>query len=293
MGKAILEFNQRNRKLLINLCEGMDDVRWYRLNYEKYDDSCKNKDNTGIIVQEITDMDKIKMDDKYLEYLWCIFEYGDTKYRVSMFSKDFDEGSGNIHTLPGVVELWRWDDNISESKGIIVSKDSVKRKPKWRIKEPKYEHKGGTFYVEGFWNPLFEGRIASKRIVPIPGKEEQFVDNFKNWFIHNQENSDIEWGACCKKVSIIHTKDLLYELYEKETTKGKSSYIIVDWEDDPNGKTFGTHHKTVYVNNNKGNEGYFCIYEKKMHTYDISRNRTGPNFFDVNNQEWKLEYDEI
>ncbi len=42
----------------------------------------------------------------YIAYYWAEFKKDGNDYRLTMFFKDFDHGTGNIHVLPGLFQLW-------------------------------------------------------------------------------------------------------------------------------------------------------------------------------------------
>lgn len=43
----------------------------------------------------------------YLNYYWCEYQIENEKFKITMFYKDFDCGSGNIHVLPGAIQVWK------------------------------------------------------------------------------------------------------------------------------------------------------------------------------------------
>ena len=69
--------------------------------------------------------------NKWVNYYWIEFEKNEVKYKFSLFYKNFDTSSGNVHVLPGVVQLW--ESNVKEID------DLNKIKKQQLQKEKKYD----------------------------------------------------------------------------------------------------------------------------------------------------------
>ncbi len=77
--------------------------------------------NSGVKKEKIIDDKKCKIhklywkddvntgepSERYLDYYLIEFEYSGTMYKISMFYKDFDMRTGNVHVLPGAIQIWR------------------------------------------------------------------------------------------------------------------------------------------------------------------------------------------
>ncbi len=96
----------------------------------------------------------------WLNYYWA--EYTNIKdsikYRVTMFYKDFDHGSGNIHVLPGAIQVWKKHSQcISEDNGFCgkeLSEYNTKREG-----GISYSMIGGKPYCEYGWEPLLKSAV--------------------------------------------------------------------------------------------------------------------------------------
>lgn len=71
---------------------------------------------------------------RWPNYYWIEYIKDNINYKISLFYKDFDLGSGNIHVLPGVIQLWEESkDNIDNLDEIINNKNNNRTK-KYREK---------------------------------------------------------------------------------------------------------------------------------------------------------------
>lgn len=115
---AVVEFNKRNRAKLMEIVEELLDkksvekVDYYHLDFTKPEGKEVvgpekiGKDTVGEVLNRPV--------SERIEYYWITFTYNKTDYKVSMFYKDFDHDSGNLHVLPGRVQWWKKEENISK-----------------------------------------------------------------------------------------------------------------------------------------------------------------------------------
>lgn len=90
----------------------------------------------------------LSFSESSLDYYWAEFKYGDTQYKVSMFYKDFDTSTGNIHVLPGAVQIWKkctHNCNCGSICEFVLTKHT-----------PKHN---STVYPECGWIPICESPL--------------------------------------------------------------------------------------------------------------------------------------
>lgn len=59
---------------------------------------------------KILELNKNAESHRYLNYYWMEFEYMCKRYKISMFYKDMDHMTGNIHVMPGAIQIWEGGD---------------------------------------------------------------------------------------------------------------------------------------------------------------------------------------
>lgn len=86
-------------KLLKN--SSVKNVKKYKYDWETAE--AKEIDSETVFVQETID------------YYWVEFEDNNQKLKISAFYKDFDASTGNIHVIPGVLQLWKFSEEEIDS----------------------------------------------------------------------------------------------------------------------------------------------------------------------------------
>lgn len=115
--------------------------------------------------QQIDDIEAFKnYCSEYLEYYWIEFSIKDKEYKISMYYKDFDFSTGNIHVLPGAIQIW---------KKVCCSKDSI-HSSALRCKNNEIRP-----FIEKGWEPILRK--------PLFWKTENSIDI---WGIINEGSID-------------------------------------------------------------------------------------------------------
>ena len=97
------------------------------------------KKQKGTRIYKLNEFEEIKKEkNKWVNYYWIEFEKNEVKYKFSLLYKDFDRKSGNIHVLPGAVQLWKKEKN-----------DYCKLN---KMKKEDY----AVPFVEDEWYPIFD-----------------------------------------------------------------------------------------------------------------------------------------
>jgi len=224
-----------------------------------------------------------KFSNKYLEYFWAQFTMGEGTYRITMFFKDFDHGTGNIHVLPGMIQFWEKHDNSElEQDGYFVVYNGHTSK----IVQNAYEsHGGGNIYCEEGWVPCTYSK----------NKKSKACDFYMQWDYRNISAADLAnriFDAVDDAETIKHkfeNAELLKGICEKQSaadmtflfkdalgitgnvinengwfqTSGRNTYKNLSWriyrknKSDPlSTKKIEILYKTIYLKD----YGYFSVY---------------------------------
>jgi len=152
-----------------------------------YDFSCEEKtDVTGLKSKSV-------LSTYNVDYFWIELN---NDFRISLFYKDFDASSGNIHVLPGILQIWKKDVEIPEKT----------------LDEMEKTHIGTSPFREEDWSPLLirefnflwsfylsemEG-ILRKHLAPVvflkdvshdPENTCMSVENYQNFFSNDYSSS--------------------------------------------------------------------------------------------------------
>lgn len=84
------------------------EIKYYRLYFIKGKAFIEESN-----VKEIENLNKTQLKmvgENYIEYYWITFHLnGMDEYKIAMFHKDFDHATGNLHVLPGAIQIWKRD----------------------------------------------------------------------------------------------------------------------------------------------------------------------------------------
>ena len=100
-----------------------DNIKYYRLSFKDGEYKLYDKE-----IKHIHDLNSLEDSGKTgIEYYWIVFnsspelfdkncktDIGDIPmktYKIAMFYKDFDHSSGNLHVLPGAMQVWEREEN--------------------------------------------------------------------------------------------------------------------------------------------------------------------------------------
>lgn len=123
---SIFEFNEKLKSVLFSkslLPKDSSDIKYYYM--ELLDDEGK-----------LRSMSKYhNCSEDYLEYYWVEFMYNGKEFVVSLFYRDFDLENGDIHVIPGALQVWEKEDNTggvvfmfpNKSKGTKPYMQAVKQ----------------------------------------------------------------------------------------------------------------------------------------------------------------------
>lgn len=292
MSEKIKEFNLKmyeGLKTIIDYGLSQDIIKepkFYRVFY---------LNNQLNIVQEnqvgFSENQKKDFSEQYLEYFWSEFSMGENEdkktYKITMFFKDFDHGSGNIHVLPGMIQFWEKAEDaidLEKSDYFVVNKGKTSEEHSNR---PYIEHKGGSIFCEEGWIPCAydieqnEQKMAKDFYMKWDYLEKPADEIAKKLF----EISDVNYvreamkgvsafkGICLDPKPVCNTfKELFDEIYNKEQKNketnwtevgGRSTYAYLKWqvyrenkEDKLSTGKMNTYYKTMYLEH----YGYFVVY---------------------------------
>ena len=240
--------------------------------------------------------------DEYLGYYWFEFKIHSDEYRITMFVKDFDEGAGNIHTLPGMVQIlhkYQEKESMDEKNPVIRVKKNETTRVLYKIKKERkrgsYKSIGGINFQEGKWIPLFKENTAKSLCVwDISANIEIYESMISSFWKKNQNliKTDIK-GLCAGKNAYMLYGDysdinFLYKNNEKvgkAKKRGRSTYILYKWDDKEDCEMYA-YYKHMWVENE---EAYFVVFDGENHIYSTEKNMCGPNYID--DKKWIISYE--
>lgn len=229
-----------------------------------------------------------KFSNDYIEYFWVEFSLGEKLYKISMFFKDFDHETGNIHILPGMIQFWEKKHDINHEKDeyfVVFNGYTSKEKS-----TPYCNHKGGTIFCEEEWVPCAYNvceetqKFAKDFCMQWDYKNnsaEEIADRlFDELDIKNiqekMKTTDLFKGICYEVSESINTLNELYnEVYKNKTNYSeegwqrivqghcKSAYKYLKWQvfredktDSLSTRRINIFYKTLYLKN----YGYFTVF---------------------------------
>ena len=203
-----------------------------------------------------------KENHKWLNYYWVEYIKRGEQYRITMFFKDFDHGSGNIHILPGGIQIWKKNDHCKFlPKGFC--ENDLKQCKKDRSGKVVYAMIGGKPYCEYGWIPLLETVV------------------FWNYEILNEFIEIIKKDTfkCFDKT--LYSKDFYQDVcnYSNKGRHGNyKKYYLIRMKDDE------LYYKTEFIEG----IGYFTKYDGEEVKYikGNKENRCGPNYYDEEQGRW-------
>lgn len=285
---TLSEFNHKTKQMLEEIIaiapEGaLSDLMFFWLDMEQYQNRAKNHYSFVEIVRSTNSVEEFSNclePDWTFGYYWAEFTYCNEKYKIAMFYKDFDHGSGNIHVLPGMVEIFKRGKN----QNIPRVYEGIVQDPQGCPKS--YKALGGKPFSEEEWIPTSSGSSRDIRMVWNP----QSVCVSKLFWVGFPDKS-LENSQWCKwsEQSGFYSEQI--KRLVRHYSKAKGMYApLYGWVDEA--EKIKTQYKFIYVEN----EGYFLVFmdleEKDMHVYDSSQNPTGPNVYDSAKGCWIIHYEE-
>ena len=250
-----------------------------------------------------------KHSENFLAYYWAEFKKEKEEYRLTMFFKDFDHGTGNIHVLPGLFQFW-----IKKDSGDDYFKIGKERTDDIKIEDKKFEfphgkHGGGRVYAEyandnKIWVPcvvnkypyarVFYNVIAKSDCAKCVGEK---LKNSFNDVIKDTEAFKYE----CKKATesnLVYTDELKKAIYRtpKSNDWGRATYCLLKWNNLDENEEGVKRDKAIkmkpfynikYVDTEEI-KGYFYVFgpSQELETYDLNYSKTGINVvWDVENEE--------
>ncbi|MCR5214824.1 MAG: hypothetical protein K6E10_10455 [Eubacterium sp.] len=299
----IKKFNNRSNEYLNAIIRGIkqgekqysvSNIRYYKLSFKNQKDHELNLESS---VEVRTEEFEGEQPSDFLSYYWVTFTFDNkTEYKIAMYYKDFDHVSGNIHVLPGFVQVFtkRGDKEIDT---FVLEKDKTSTIiPKYGFEKPGDKCNGGRAFGEGSWIPCLGSSLLTREHYTI-FRSEKCAEYFGREMLidpKNLSNKDFYSKYCLKSVdaSEIHTKELLKEIYpdKKGISYGAGTYKLFKWLNlKEDGDTYcvtknadATYiyplYNIVYIQG-KNAEGVYCVFgqNQKEILFKYNDNKTSPN----------------
>lgn len=331
MNEEIKKLNKRNALYLNAVIRGINqskktnlvsDIKYYRLSFgnqneQKLDFEC----TASFSVEETTIEFTGEQPSDFLSYYWVTFLFDNkTEYKIAMFYKDFDHVSGNIHVLPGLVQIFIKcnQDNYIDSF-ILGAERSSDISRDYRFETPGDRCNGGRAYCEGSWRPCLGSSLLTRDCFTI-FRDEKCAEYFGRELMNNQENlsnNDFYSKYCSRSVEapLLHTKELIKEIYPVEILYeklknakigyGSGTYKLFRWLDIiKKGNSFyvannaeatiiSPLYSIVYIQDESA-EGFYCVFgrNQKYKMYEYNEKKTSPNTVSGNldgKYHWKIQ----
>jgi hypothetical protein len=312
----IKEFNKRNAVYLNAIIGGINqskyanlvsDIKYYKLSFgnqneQKLDFACTPSFFVEKTTEEFTD----EQPSDFLSYYWVTFKFENkTEYKIAMFYKDFDHVSGNIHVLPGLVQVFvKCDqDNVIDSYALWGERTSDIGL-EYGFETPGDKCNGGRAYCEGSWHPCLGSSLLTRDCYTIL-RAEKCAECFGRELMINQENisnKDFYSKYCSRSVeaALIHTKELIKEIYPDEILYerrkhakigcGNGTYKLFRWLDlieeensfyvvnNDEATNISPLYSIVYIQDESA-EGFYCVFGKNQNNkiYEYNEKKTSPN----------------
>lgn len=260
--KSIKVFNTNVKNMLFAL---MDDVRIKEsaknINYYYLECDDEKCEASLIEIKDLLKQEQNKND--ILNYYWSEYEKDSEQYRLCMFFKDFDYSSGNLHVLPGMVQLWKRCNYAKEECFVSGKKKKITEK----------YCSGGQSYCEGGWRPCgYNDNTYTRDIRIIWGISIAEKKMHKKMFYKCQAISFWDSMLSDKKYAPANwlegkfseafygqLKRILYEDMDRQEgvkiRNGRGTYYLYRWEVKED--LVRTYYKLIYVKK----YGWFCIFD--------------------------------
>lgn len=131
-------FNEKQRQALFNI------VKQLKIQSPIFFVGSWNEDE--FTVQNYNEEYIRSSENIFLNYYWCEYKAENNDYKISMFYKDFDIGSGNLHILPGAVQVWSKTACDHTEQGFCINDiEKCKRNNKGEIEYKMHGGKSGHY----------------------------------------------------------------------------------------------------------------------------------------------------
>lgn len=292
----VQQFNLKNKLFLKKVVKELfkekmvKGVTFYRLNYGV-------NDAVSIVEKNFNSLDGIcivdenlKGEHRYIQYYWIEFNYSGQVYKVAMFYKDFDRNSGNLHVLPGMVQVWkkREDNGEVSGKGMLIV--CCKRTSGYE-QEPKGESTGGKPYSELEWIPVITKKSATIKMIwqEAPCEYVGYImalirsDMPEITKFEKSTDTDKCLGKCAQNM---YPLELRKEIYgDKCGTGRKNTYSFLKFFLSKKDQVLRTRYAIRYV---KG-IGYIYLFDGCERRYKLQSEKS-PNRLCVTNENEKKIY---
>lgn len=303
---SISQYNEKLKSVIFNkdlLPKDSSDIKYYYM--ELLDDEGK--------LRSISKYHKCSED--YLEYYWVEFVYQDKEYVVSLFYRDFSRKNGDIHVMPGVLQVWEKEIYSEDKKYSFPQMDkeniesfnqeiimSYSEKCMW---QPliDYDHMSTKCFV---WVPfedvaLVKDLICKSFLVSASRIENNGVSiQLKIDTIRSKETTNISKVDNLKKYMVARDNEMLEKMLKdfpncKKLSygggpRGKSNYKpLFRWtttHDYKNGKYFICPYKHI-----KTDYGYFIRFDGKPIAYKVKYDSGYPNKLNEKTNCFEIGYD--
>lgn len=227
---SIAVFNNRRRdelKTIFNICKNLEVVLltgMYKLSWltgEKVKIEL-SQDNKLIYKGKYGNSIEEESENDFLNYYWIEFDIKELesiiKYKISLFYKDFDSNTGNIHVLPGALQCWKYINNNRDpiNKIALLCGDGIK------------------IYNEYGWEPFYK-----KPLFIITNEFKEYVTEILEHLINQSTDLPLNKGIMQSNSYyegfIIERKECTKHKLNKDNKQGSIrrghylKYALIEW----------------------------------------------------------------
>lgn len=291
----VAKFNQKNNNALRIIIKDLlgkkaKEIKYYRLYFIKGKAFIEESN-----VKEIENLNKTQLKmvgENYIEYYWITFHLnGMDEYKIAMFHKDFDHATGNLHVLPGAIQIWK----KGQREGFKIENGEIKDGN--CETKPQKQAKSGQIFMEDGWIPMpIKKEAKLSKDIYMLWFSMQDICNHLSYVIGEEE---VELDEKCRAVHMkeFFSQDLKDQIYgQMQLVSGRGTYSSLKFKGEKDRIISG--YKIVY----SPKAGYLYDFDGKTHEYEKGYNKDlncyteSPNEFIINKNEkncncWKLRYE--
>ena len=178
LSELIKKFNKNSIDTMIQICNML------KINEVQ----CINLDKQGGKVSYEINSEALKQytNDKYIDYFFARFKSeGDKEYIISLFYKDFDGNTGNIHVLPGIVQLWKIIDSNFIGEDLYYSFPNSKATSCY-TETVEWSSGKRSDYKKEYWKPLISYSVAGMKSCQL-FEEDDLKDIINNAYVTSKK----------------------------------------------------------------------------------------------------------
>lgn len=273
LSKLIEKFNKNSIGTMIQICEILKINEIQRIDLDKQGEKVSYEINSEALKQYTN--------DKYIDYFFARFKSkGDKEYIISLFYKDFDGNTGNIHVLPGIVQLWKVIDSSFIGEDLCYSFPNCKKTVCY-TETIEWSSGKRSDYKKEYWKPLISYSVEEMKSCQF--FEENNLEDIEENNLKDIINNAYTISKKCyielrnKMIECINT-ELEQQNVEITMVKGTGKNLIFAWSKEYFESCL-KHYFLCAYKHIKTDYGWFIKYDGNSTLYQVKSNleKGGPS----------------